>query len=94
MKSRAGRLVALIKLMEQGERFTAGAIARVFGVTERTLYRDIKFLKQMDVPVSHHLGQYRLDRDLWAVWGKRELERAIYEMTTAESQPSAGGITV
>ena len=77
MKSRAGRLVALIKLMEQGERFTAAAIAQVFGVTERTLYRDMKFLRQMDVPVYHHRGQYHLDRELWAVWGRRELEQAV-----------------
>jgi DeoR/GlpR family transcriptional regulator of sugar metabolism len=89
MKSRAGRLVALIKLMEQGERFTAGTIARAFGVTERTLYRDIRFLRQMDIPVYHHDGQYRLDRELWAVWGRKELEQAMSYVTPVEFDAGA-----
>ncbi len=77
MKSRAGRMLALMKLLEQGERFTAGSIARIFGVTERTLYRDLSCLKQMDVPIYHDGGQYRLDQEQWAVWSLRELRQAV-----------------
>lgn len=77
LRSRAGRLLALIKLLEQGERFTAGSIARIFGVTERTLYRDLSCLRQLDVPVYHDGGRYRLDREQWAVWSTTELRQAI-----------------
>lgn len=87
MRSRAGRLLALIKLLEQGEKFTAGSIARIFGVTERTLYRDLSCLKQLDVPIYHDGGRYRLDREQWAVWSTHELRQAVNRVFVQETLP-------
>ena len=94
LRSRAGRLLALIKLLEQEERFTAGSIARIFGVTERTLYRDLSCLKQLDVPIYHDGGRYRLDREQWAVWSTNELRQAVDQAMAedAHSASSSSGI--
>ncbi len=91
MRSRAGRLLALIKLLEQGERFTAGSIAMIFGVTERTLYRDLNCLKQLDVPIYRDGGRYRLDREQWAVWSSSELRQAVNRALVQEPRPGLSG---
>lgn len=94
MRSRAGRLLALIKLLEQEERFTAGSIARIFGVTERTLYRDINCLKQLDVPIYHDGGRYRLDREQWAIWSTNELRQAVKRNCAGDSDLENTGAAV
>jgi len=48
---RAGRLLRLLMVLQSGERFTAGDLARRLEVSERTVLRDIEVLSGAHVPV-------------------------------------------
>lgn len=48
---RAGRLLSLVLLLQNGERVTAGELARRLQVSERTVLRDIEVLSGAGVPV-------------------------------------------
>ncbi len=48
---RAGRLLRLLMVLQSGERFTAGDLARRLEVSERTVLRDIEVLSGARVPV-------------------------------------------
>lgn len=48
---RAGRLLSLLILLQNGGRFTAAELARRLGVSERTVLRDIEVLSGAGVPV-------------------------------------------
>ncbi len=48
---RAGRILRLLMVLQSGERFTAGDLARRLEVSERTVLRDIEALSGAHVPV-------------------------------------------
>ena len=48
---RAGRLLGLLLVLQNGGRFTAAELARRLGVSERTVLRDIEVLSGAGVPV-------------------------------------------
>ena len=48
---RAGRLLSLLLALQNGERITAGELARRLQVSERTVLRDIEVLSGAGVPV-------------------------------------------
>ncbi len=52
------RLLEMMKLFGDGERVTMPELARRFGVSERTLYRDLKLLAALDCPVRFERGAY------------------------------------
>ena len=54
--ARKDRLVSLISLLRDGQRHRACDLARSLGVTERTLYRDMKTLRNSGVPVQGARG--------------------------------------
>lgn len=48
---RAGRLLSLLLVLQNGGRFTAGELAERLGVSQRTVLRDIEVLSGSGVPV-------------------------------------------
>lgn len=48
---RAGRLLSLLLLLQNGGRYTAGQLAERLGVSQRTVLRDIDVLSASGVPV-------------------------------------------
>ncbi|MEZ5409823.1 MAG: HTH domain-containing protein [Acidimicrobiales bacterium] len=48
---RAGRLLSLLLLLQNGGRYTAGDLAERLGVSQRTVLRDIEVLSGSGVPV-------------------------------------------
>ena len=55
--SRTGRLFQLMDALRGNRRpVTAGALAEQLGVSERTIYRDIKSLAQLGAPVEGSAG--------------------------------------
>lgn len=48
---RAGRLLSLLLILQNGQRVTAAALARRLGVSERTVLRDLEVLSGSGVPV-------------------------------------------
>ena len=74
---RAKRLFIMMKLFSDGGRYAAEQLAELFDVSERTVFRDIRDLKSIDVPILLKDGKYRSDRRQWNVWGVKEVEQAL-----------------
>lgn len=55
--SRLSRLIALLTLLQSKRMFTASECALKFGVSVRTIYRDIKSLEQAGIPVFTEEGK-------------------------------------
>lgn len=55
--NRIDRLFALLLLLQVKRRLTAREIARHFGITERTVYRDMKALSEMGIPIAAQAGE-------------------------------------
>jgi predicted DNA-binding transcriptional regulator YafY len=55
--NRIDRLFALLLLLQVKRRLTAREIAVHFGITERTVYRDMKALSEMGIPVAAQAGE-------------------------------------
>ena len=65
MPSRALRLLQLCIALSEGETMTASMLANSFGVTERTIYRDIDTLARAGLQVKGAPGVgYRLDEPI------------------------------
>jgi len=43
--------------------------------------------------VYHQNGQYRLDRELWAVWGRKELEQALTHLAGPPLSTDSGQLS-
>ena len=55
--SRLSRLTAIITLLQSKRLITAGVIAKKFGISIRTVYRDIKAIEQAGIPVFMEEGK-------------------------------------
>lgn len=55
--ARFDRLYRLVDLLRQGRHTTVPELARRLGVSDRTIARDIAFLREQDVPVEGVLGR-------------------------------------
>jgi predicted DNA-binding transcriptional regulator YafY len=49
---RNDRLMAIVLMLRARKRVTAGQLAQMFSVTERTIYRDMQSLMDTDVPIA------------------------------------------
>ncbi len=58
--SRASRLFDLVQLLGGHRRYTVADLAARFGVSERTMFRDLAVLEELRVPIVHEDGGYRL----------------------------------
>jgi predicted DNA-binding transcriptional regulator YafY len=55
--NRIDRLFALVLLLQVKRHLTAREIAAYFAITERTVYRDMKALSEMGIPVAAQAGE-------------------------------------
>lgn len=55
------RRMQLLILLMGGRRPTAAELARRFGVATRTIFRDLKFLEEIHIPVVRDSGRYWVD---------------------------------
>lgn len=55
--NRIDRLFAVLLLLQVKRRITAREIAEQFDITERTVYRDLKALSEMGVPLASQAGE-------------------------------------
>ncbi len=69
----AQRLILLLKLFEDGADISIRDIAARLEVTERTIWRDLSRLRELEIPIYRHRGLYRLDRGAWQDWLGRRL---------------------
>jgi len=60
--TKSERVLELINLLKTRDVMTIEEMCQVCGVTRRTIYRDLRMLCSMDVPVYYDEG-YRFDRD-------------------------------
>ncbi len=54
------RWFQIVAALNAGDRPTAGELAQRFGVSERTIFRDLDNLEQMGIPIVRHGGRYTL----------------------------------
>ena len=57
--SKAKRLNEMIMMVNRKKRFTVGELAREFGVSKRTVLRDLQELSEMGVPLYSETGPHR-----------------------------------
>ncbi len=62
------RILIMLKILGEGRSLSTGRIATIMGVSERTVYRDMKDLREIDVPIEHEHGKYKLDNNMWDAW--------------------------
>jgi predicted DNA-binding transcriptional regulator YafY len=55
--NRIDRLFAMLLLLQLKRRMTAREIAAEFAITERTVYRDMKALSEMGIPIAAQAGE-------------------------------------
>ncbi len=69
-----GRLIAILTILLQKDRISATSLAEKFGVSVRTIYRDIEALESAGIPIVTHTGvnggisiveQYKIDKKLF-----------------------------
>ncbi len=80
--ARPERLIQLINLLKDRPVVTVREMSQVCGVSDRTIYRDLRTLKRMNIP-TYYDGGYRLDRDRdfpLADLGTNELELIRYSL--------------
>ena len=58
----------MVKMLEKNRRMTVPKLAKEMNRTERTIYRDLKQLKELDVPLFFENGSFRIDTALWDTW--------------------------
>jgi predicted DNA-binding transcriptional regulator YafY len=58
--TRAERLIALIRLLKRQKPLTMQELCKKCGVSERSMYRDLRTLGELGFPVSYDNG-YRLN---------------------------------
>lgn len=88
--SRVHRLLHMVTLMQQGAAGNAEKLAGEFGVTERTIYRDLETLTDIGVP--HHFdeaaGGYRIRKDFFLPPVQLTPAEALSLLTLAGSMAS------
>ena len=65
--SRIGRIVQLLTTLQSGHRYTAAELAKLMGISRRTLFRDLKELSSIGVPYNfdRQTGGYQIDPEFF-----------------------------
>lgn len=74
---KAQRITIVLKLLVDGRWLSANRIANIMGVSQRTVYRDINDLKDIEVPIRYSKGKYNLDKIMWDAWSLEKISQAI-----------------
>ncbi len=48
-----GRTLRILTALQSGQRYAANDLAKVMGISQRTVYRDLKILKEADIPCHY-----------------------------------------
>ena len=84
------RLIAILTALLQRERISATALASMFEVSVRTIYRDIESLEQAGIPIVTHTGinggisiidQYKIDKKLFTNEDISTLLTSLYSVS-------------
>ncbi len=75
------RLIVILKLLEKGERLTVPQMANLLGMTERTIWRDMAELRELEVPMKLNDGRYSIDRQRFASWEKATVGQRIEKVS-------------
>lgn len=65
---RSKRMLVLVRRLEQGKWFHPDEAALDLRTTRRTIFRDIRMLKELGVPLVSSDGRYGLDLEKWKEW--------------------------
>jgi predicted DNA-binding transcriptional regulator YafY len=68
------RLIAMIRLLETGAPYTIEGLSELFGVSPRSVYRDLNDLRAFNVPIYLDNQGYRLNSAVWSKWVKKTLK--------------------
>jgi predicted DNA-binding transcriptional regulator YafY len=76
---RISRLFAMVTLCQAASDWTSQRFAARFGVAERTIFRDLKILRDIGVPIEHDeaLGGYCIRRDFFLPPINLDLQEAL-----------------
>lgn len=66
-----------MKILELGEPLRRRDIARRLHTSIRTVYRDLKLLREMNVPLRNVDDYYSLDKRAWRKWSNQTIGLAI-----------------
>ena len=69
------RLLAIMKLLQLSKNTTMASMCRLFKCSKRIIYRDIKLLRKLRVPIFLKDDIYRLNKSAWARVSAKDLLR-------------------
>lgn len=94
MKSQERRLKLILLLQTRSNNLTVNYLAEYFGVSRRTIFRDIRFISELNVPVSYSEGEgYLIPRGYDIppmMFTEKELSIIMVGLSFVKSQPDAG----
>jgi predicted DNA-binding transcriptional regulator YafY len=77
MQSKCLRLLAILKLLENRGPVTIRTIARFLNASQRSVYRDLRDLRSVDIPIRSHGSLYSLDSGWQKRWTLRAVKRQL-----------------
>ncbi len=77
--TRIDRLVRILTSLQAGKNYTAGDLAKMFGRSKRTIFRDLKQLQGIGVPFHYHArtGTYVIDPEFFLAPVDLNLQEAL-----------------
>lgn len=91
--ARLERVLKMVRMLQSGQRYTSGDLSNEFGVAKRTIFRDIKVLRDCGIPVDTGAkgDGYYLEGDVFlreAELTAREIGLILLGIHTARQLPS------
>ncbi len=65
------RLFVIINILKDKEKINTKELVKMLHVSERTVYRDIKDLKNIGIPIYSKENRLMLDADTWDAWSAK-----------------------
>ena len=63
--SRVRRIIEIITALQSAQHYAACDLAKIFGTSRRTIFRDLRDLQEVGVCFSHHLMSLGNDIFVW-----------------------------
>ncbi len=67
------RLLVLVKMLEHGDEPSVDQLAKKFHASPRTIFRDIRKLREMGFEIETLEGRFVMDEVDWEGWLKKQL---------------------
>lgn len=65
------RLFMIINILKDKDKINTKELAKMLSVSERTVYRDIKDLRNIGVPIYSKENKLMLDAEMWDSWSAK-----------------------